>query len=116
MAKPRLHLGADASDTRIEKALLQRGHDVTRTPNEWAALDADDEEQLLGATARGRTILTFNVRHFMPLAQKNPRHAGILLAGQKGVSILIKALDRFFNEAAAEEMQDQVRWLNDWEE
>lgn len=115
MAKPRLHLDADASDSDLEKALRQRGHDVTRTPNEWAALDADDETQLLGAAEHGRSLFSFNSKHYMLLAKKHPQHAGILLSKQKGISRIFKALDRFFNEATAEEMQDQVRWLSDWE-
>jgi hypothetical protein len=52
MAKPRLHLDADISDANLEKELLKRGHDVTRTPNEWAASDADDETQLLAVCRR----------------------------------------------------------------
>jgi len=27
----------------------------------------------------------------------------------------LKALTRFFNESSAEEMENQVRWLSDWE-
>jgi hypothetical protein len=27
----------------------------------------------------------------------------------------LKALNRFLNESSAEEMEDQVRWLSDWE-
>ncbi|MEK6753284.1 MAG: DUF5615 family PIN-like protein [Chloroflexota bacterium] len=115
MAKPRLHLDADVSDANLEKELLKRGHDVMRTPNEWAASDADDETQLLGAAKRGRTILTFNARHFMLLAKKYQKHAGILLSKQVGLSRIFKALDRFFNESSTEEMEDQVRWLSDWE-
>ncbi len=46
MSKPRLHLDADVSIKALQKALLERGHDVTRTPNEWMPLDADDETQL----------------------------------------------------------------------
>lgn len=115
MAKPRLHLDADASNADLEKALLARGHDVTRTPNEWIKFDASDEEQLLNATAQNRSIFTFNVKDFMALAKKFPRHAGIILSKQKRLSRLIKALDRFFRETTAKEMQDQVRWINDWE-
>ncbi len=115
MVKPRLHLDADASNLDLEQALLKRGHDVTRTPNEWMASDAEDDEQLLGATAQGRSIFTFNARHFMPLAKKYPHHAGIILSRQKRLPKLIKALDLFFKEAKAEEMEGQVRWLSDWE-
>ena len=58
MAEPRLHLDADASDKTLHQALLTRGHDVTRTPNDWMALHAGDEEQLLRATARGRCTMS----------------------------------------------------------
>lgn len=114
MTKPRLHLDADASSSKLQRELLRRGHDVTRTPNEWATLDSEDDIQLLGAAQRERTILTFNVNHFMELARKY-KHAGILLSKQKGLPRIFKALDRFFNEMAAEEMENQVRWLSDWE-
>ena len=115
MPKPRLHLDADTSNADLEEALLKRGHDVTRTPNEWMAVDADDDEQLLGATAQGRSIFSFNARHFLPLAKKYPRHAGIILSQQKRLPKLIKALDRLFREAKPEELEGQVRWLSDWE-
>jgi len=49
----------------LTRALIERGHDVTRTPNNWMALDATDEEQLLGAIAQGRLIFTFNIRDFI---------------------------------------------------
>ena len=63
MCKPRLHLDADASRISLWKALLKRGHDVTRTPNDWMKLDATDEQQILGATAQGRCIFTFIIYH-----------------------------------------------------
>lgn len=115
MTKPRLHLDADASDVKLTKELLKRGHDVTRTPNDWTALDADDETQFLGATEHARSIFTHNAKHYVLLAKKHPKHAGILLSKQKGLPRLFKALDRFFHESSAKEMEDQVRWLSDWE-
>jgi len=53
MSKPRLHLDADASMRALHGALVARGHDVTRTPNEWIARDAGDDQQLLASTAQG---------------------------------------------------------------
>ena len=105
MAKPKLHLDADASKISLYRALLARGHDVTRAPNEWVALDADDDIQLLGATAQGRSIFTFNARDFIPLARNYPSHAGIILSPQHPMPRLLNALERFFKEAKAEEMQ-----------
>jgi len=80
------------------------------------ASDADDETQLLGATAWGRCIFTFNIRDFVALAQRYPKHGGIVLAAQASwtLSGLIAALDRLLSETQADEWIGQVRWLNEW--
>ena len=116
MPKPRLQLDADASIKALQVALVARDHDVTRTPNEWIALDASDETQLLQATAQGRCIFSFNVRDFVILARCYPQHGGIILAAQTSwtLSNLIAALDRLLSETQAEDWPGQVRWLNDW--
>lgn len=114
MAKPRLHLDADTSRISLLRALLGRGHNVTRTPNEWIALNATDEQQLLGATAQGRCVFTFNIRDFMALAKRYPHHGGIILSSQKPMPDLFKSLDCLLSETEAEDWPGQVRWLNDW--
>lgn len=115
MTKPRLHLDADVSDAKLERELLKRGHDVTRTPNEWIKSNASDEEQLASAAQRHRVIFTFNTKDFVRIARRVLHHAGIILSPRKSMPQIFKALDRFFNESSAEEMEDQVRWLSDWE-
>ena len=116
MAKPRLHLDADASYRTLQKVLGERGHDVTRTPCEWMLLEASDEHQLLGATAQRRCIFTFNIADFMRLARKYPGHGGIVLANQQDwtLSDLIAALDDMLSNTRAEDWPGQVRWLNQW--
>lgn len=116
MAKPRLHLDADVSYRTLQRVLLERGHDVTRTPCDWMPLDASDEQQLLQATVRGRCLLTFNIGDFMRLAQIYPAHGGIVLAHQRdwNLSSLIAAVDKMLTETSAEEWPSRVRWLNDW--
>ena len=116
MANPKLHLDADASIKTLQTALTKRGYDVTRTPTDWVARDASDEEQLLGASAQGRCIFTFNVRDFLPLAQHYPNHHGIILAAQKSwsLSALILALERLLESTEALDWVGQVRWLNEW--
>lgn len=114
MTKPRLHLDADASRISLLRALLGRGHDVTRTPNQWMELDTSDEQQLLGVTGQGGAIFTYNIRDFMALAQHYPKHAGIILSTQKPLPILIKGLDRCLSETSLEYWPGKVRWLNDW--
>ncbi len=112
----RLHLDADASSKQQHNALIRQGHDVTRTPCSWMSLDASDEAQLLGATAQGRCIFTFNIGDFSRLAERYPRHGGIILASQSKWSLpqLIAALDRVLTGAEAEEWVGQLRWLNQW--
>ena len=114
--KLHLHLDADTSSKALYNALLERGHDVTRTPTEWMPFDASDEQQLLGATAQGRAIFTYNIRDFIVLGKRYPQHAGIVLARQKSLSLneLITALDRVLQETNADEWVGQTRWLNDW--
>ncbi len=118
MPEPRLHLDADASIKALQTALIARGHDVARIPTNWMPKHASDEAQLLGATAQGRCIFIFNVRDFMPLAQRHPHHGGIILAAQKSwtLSSLTAALDRLLSETQADDWIGQVRWLNQWRE
>jgi hypothetical protein len=116
MPRPRLHLDADTSIRALQRALTDRGHDVTRTPNDWMPADAVDEVQILGATAQGRCLFTFNVAHFPALAEHHPRHAGVLLAAQSRWSLgdVIAALDRALSSTEAADWVGQVRWLNRW--
>jgi len=114
--KLHLHLDADTSSKALYNALLERGHDVTRTPTEWMPFDASDEQQLLGATAQGRAVFTYNIRDFIVLGKRYPQHAGIVLARQQSLSLneLITALDRVLRETNDDEWVGQTRWLNDW--
>ena len=116
MTNPRLHLDADTSIKALQKALLDRGHDVSRTPTEWMPLDADDRTQLLGATAQGRILFTFNIPNFLALAKTYPKHHGLLLAAQNRWTLheLIEALDHMMSETEAEQWIGRVGWLNDW--
>lgn len=116
MPKPRLHLDADTSRKALYEALLACGHDVTRTPHAWMPRDANDQDQLQGATAQGRCIFTFNIRDFMVLAKVYSHHSGIILAHQSHWTLgeLIAALDRLLSETDASDWPGQVRWLNQW--
>lgn len=113
MPRPRLHLDEDASKKSLYRALLDKGHDVTRTPNPWMPLNANDELQLLGATAQGRVILTHNIGDFVKLAQRYPRHGGIILAVQSSWPLprLVTALDRLLRDTQSEQWPGRVEWL-----
>lgn len=116
MARPRLHLDADASIKAVYHALRERGHEVTRTPNDWISFDADDKAQLLGATAQGRVLFTFNIRDFLVLAKRYSTHHGMILAVQTrwAISDLIESLDRALTQTEDADWLGAVRWLNDF--
>ena len=78
--------------------------------------EASDREQLLGATAQGRVIFTFNIRDFLVLAKKHPKHSGILLAAQSSWSLaeLTDALDHALSNTNEKDWRGQVRWLSDF--
>jgi hypothetical protein len=116
MARPRLHLDADASRKNLWDALVSMGHYVTRTPASGLALDASDEFQLLWASAHDCVLFTFNIGDFQQLARRIPEHRGILLASQQSFTLkeLINLLDRVLTETSADDWVGQVRWLSDW--
>lgn len=117
MSKPKLHLDADASQKALLQALLDRGHDVTRTPHAGLPRDADDDFQLLWATAQGRIIFTHNIRDFIQSTNHYPSHAGILLAHRYSYSLsdLIRLIDRALSNSKSDDWIGQVRWLSDWD-
>jgi len=115
MTKPKLHLDEDASADALYNSLKSQGHDVTRTPNEWINKKAKDEDQLQKAGEQGRSIFSYNAVDFIRIAKKIPKHKGIIVSKRKSFSVILKALKRFFAESSAEEMENQVRWLSDWE-
>ncbi|MGF2036549.1 MAG: DUF5615 family PIN-like protein [Nostoc sp. CmiVER01] len=83
MSKLLLHLDADTSIKALHTALVARGHDVTRTLNEWMPkMLASDEMQLLKATDNKRCIFTFNIKDFLSLVIQYPQHRDIILAAQ----------------------------------
>ena len=64
----------------------------------------------------------FNAKHYMPLharlVEQGISHAGIILAGQQSYSIgeQMRRILRVVAEKSAEEMQDQLLFLNAWGE
>jgi len=113
MPELKLHLDMDASRRDLYQALLNKGHDVTRSPNQDIKQDASDEYQLLWATSHQRVIFTFNIKDYVNLAKKHPYHSGILLANQKLIHVaqLMTALDRVLTETSPEEWIGQIRWV-----
>ena len=106
----------DASRRDLYKALIERGFDVTRTPNTEIHEDASDEYQLLWATTHQRVLFTHNIKDFINLSREHPYHSGIILANQNSWNVgqSIHVLSRVMSETTSDDWIGEVRWINDW--
>ena len=86
---------------------LDIGHDV------W-----DDEKQLAYAAENRRAILTFNAKHFVPLATKwhNEKrdHYGIIVSEQLDIGEVLRRLLRLLDRLTKDEMKSELRYLSDF--
>lgn len=116
MPPPKLHLNEHLSP-RLAEQLRAYGFDVTSTL-ELNMVEADDDEQLAYAASTQRAIVTFNhkdfaVRHLQCLAE-GKEHWGIVLSTEEAPDVLRRRLLRLLNTLRAEELKNQIRWLNEF--
>ncbi len=100
-------------------AALLRGHgfDVVHV-NEVQRSGLSDEEQLGYAAENSRAILTFNARHFEPLAAKwffaEREHAGIIISNELPIGELQRRAENLLNSRSADELKNTVHWLHEY--
>ena len=115
-AAPRLHLNEHLSP-RLAEELRRYGFDVISS-QKADMLTTPDDEQLAFAASEGRAIVTFNVSDFMALHEQylaeNKTHYGIICSSREAVNVLFHRLLRLLNSVSAEELKNQVRWLNEF--
>ena len=116
MPSPKLYLNEHLSP-RLAEQLRQHGFDVTSTIESKMG-EADDDEQLAHAVSEQRAIVTFNhndfaVRHERYVAE-GKEHWGIVLSTEESVDVLRRRLLRLLNTLSAEELKNQIRWLNEF--
>ena len=80
--------------------------------------EADDDEQLAHAASEQRALVTFShkdfaVRHERYLTE-DKEHWGIVLSIEEPIDILRRRLLRLLNTLSAEELKNQIRWLNEF--
>jgi predicted nuclease of predicted toxin-antitoxin system len=101
----------------LAEALRGRGFDVVSCL-EVGLGRADDGVLLAHATAEGRAVVTFNARDFAPLHEQllanGQEHWGIILSTQETFGVLLKRLLRLLHSVSAEEMKNQLHWLNEF--
>jgi predicted nuclease of predicted toxin-antitoxin system len=113
---PKLHLNEHLSP-RLAAQLRQYGFDVTSTL-EQNLVEVDDNEQLAFAAAQQRAIVTFNHKDFAVLhahyQNESREHWGIILSTEESVDILRRRLLRLLNTLSADDLKNQMRWLNEF--
>ena len=93
--------------------------DVTST-GEQGLSRCTDEEQLEWAAKQGRSIYSYNASDFCRLhsaaLHRGFHHAGIIIGDQQTVSIgeEVRRLLKLGEAKSAEEMRDQLEFLNNW--
>jgi hypothetical protein len=120
VSRLRFRLDEDCQATALASALWQHAIEVT-TSNVAGLRGVDDETQLREAAAHGRTIVTNNIRDFVPLharwlAEGRPVHAGIVVFPQQGFSVgeVVRRLSHLSEALTADEMRNRLEWLNAW--
>ena len=103
---------------RLARDLRQDGFEVT-FPRELGTERASDEQHLRWAAAHGHVILKSDIGDYRPLAERwterGEDHAGIILViGSQPISYgeLLGRLRAFLDAVSADEMVNQVRWLD----
>ena len=101
----------------LSEALTQRGYDVIHL-NDTGQRGIDDEPLLVFATAQGRAVLTYNIRHFVPLVrlwyEAGREHAGVILSTQLPPGELLRQIERLLATLSADTLKNTVRWLQEF--
>lgn len=113
---PKLHLNEHLSP-RLADQLRTYGFDVTSTL-EINMIEVDDDEQLAYAASSQRAIVTFNHKDFAVRHDRymdtGKEHWGIILSTEESIDVMRRRLLKLLNAVTAEELKNQIRWLNEF--
>lgn len=98
-------------------ALRLRGY-IAQSTAEADNAEISDQAQLTYAADHGMAILTYNARHFIPLARRwyltGQEHAGIIVSeqfSQRQFGELLRRVLRLLNSLTADEIHNRVVFL-----
>lgn len=99
---------------RVAFALRLRSFDVI-SAHEVGRCGCSDEEQLAFASKQQRAIFTYNtadyVKLHLSLLEQGKEHFGIIVSDQLPLGETTRRLLALLNKVTAEEMKNQIRWL-----
>jgi hypothetical protein len=101
----------------LAPALRRRGY-TEQSAIEASNIGVSDEAQLAYATEKGMALLTYNIQHFLPLAEawylNGQEHAGLILSeqfSQRQFGELLQRVLRLLNRWTADEIKNQTVFL-----
>ena len=99
----------------LSRVLRDRGIDCLST-HEAENLERTDAEQLAFAASQGRTLVTFNVKDFVPLArtyaEAGRHHGGIILSDHLPFGTLLRRLLLLLRDVGDRDLSDRLIWLH----
>ncbi len=105
-------------DTGLVAPLRARGY-AAYCVRDLGLLHNSDSEQLAFAAQRGWTLVTHNVKHFQLLhthwIAEGKTHAGIIVSKRMEIRRVLAALLNVLDRFSAEEMQNQLLYLQNYE-
>lgn len=118
MAEIRLYLDEDISPV-VAVVLRSRGYDVV-SAHEVEMKGKGDKEQLEYASKNGRVLLTFNARHFAPLAaeyyKNSKEHSGIVVSKKVNLSEMVKLTLNMLKKLRTEDLKNCLLWLQSFKD
>jgi len=98
----------------LAKLLREQGFDVVHV-NEVDLVAAPDEKVVAYAVGEHRAVVTFNIKHFVPLAiryvEDGKEHYGVVVSKQLSQGELQKRVTKLLEGVTAEELMNAVRYL-----
>jgi len=102
---------------KLAETLRERGHDAVHT-YEVGMGGASDEEQIEFAVQEGRTILTYNIKHFAQLHRRcwetGHEPCGIVVSDELPFGELLSRILKLLDTVTAQEMRGQLRFLSEF--
>lgn len=99
----------------LARVLRDRGIDCLST-HEAGNLERTDAEQLAFASSQGRTLVTFNVKDFVPLArvyaEAGRHHSGMILSDHPPFGTLLRRLLLLLRGVGDQDLSDRLIWLH----
>ena len=98
----------------LAKLLREQGFDVIHV-TEVALVATSDEKIMQYAVGEHRAVMTFNIKHYVPLAiqyfEDGKEHYGIVVSKELSQGELQRRVTKLLKSVTAEELMNTVRYL-----